>query len=400
MTRLLMLTSNRTGRGTYWRAMGFAEQLAKLDDYQVTLISIAPQKINTIQTRQMKQVTLVETPDLMPASGYDPLDSWRRIRWLKDKSFDLIHAFESRPVVIGPALFAKKRMNAPLITDWCDWFGKGGSVERRQSLVLRTFLRPIETFFEERFRPLAQGTTVINSILYKKALGLGIPDEQLLLLPNGANVNDIVPKEKRPLRRSLGLEVEAVYFAYTGSIFYEDAELMAQAFDQIITAVPAARLLIIGYCNVDIRSLVQYPTAVIQTGPLTYAQLADYVAAADIGFLPLCNNGANQGRFPMKAHDFMTAGVPLLVTDVGDLGDFIVHWQVGQVAADDPVQIMKVAEQMVANLPKLKSMGQHARQVSESHFSWPVVTQSLHKFYQDILKSHHQQPAHSSVSRS
>ena len=51
--------------------------------------------------------------------------------------------------------------------------------------------------------------------------------------------------------------------------------------------------------------------------------LVDYISACDIGWLTLCDSGANRGRFPMKTHDFMAAGVPLLVTDVGDLGEMV-----------------------------------------------------------------------------
>ena len=37
MTRLLMLTFNRVGKGTYWRAMGYAKELVPLG-YEVTLV--------------------------------------------------------------------------------------------------------------------------------------------------------------------------------------------------------------------------------------------------------------------------------------------------------------------------------------------------------------------------
>ncbi len=71
------------------------------------------------------------------------------------------------------------------------------------------------------------------------------------------------------------------------------------------------------------KALVKHPQQVIQTGQISYATLADYVAVADIGLLTLSNTGANQGRFPMKLHDFMAAGVPVVVTNVGDLGTFV-----------------------------------------------------------------------------
>ncbi len=258
MTKLLMILYNRVGRGTYWRALGYAGQLAQNHKYEVTIMAISPKPIGRIQTQkqalsseqtaQTGSVTIVKTPDLMPASGYDPYDSIQRLLWLRGKEYDLIHAFECRPVVILPALYAQRIVGTPLITDWCDWFGRGGSVERRTTPLLRAALRQTETFFEERFRPSTAGTTVINTILQSKALALGIPREKILLLHNGANINEITPKDKSELRVKYQLPLDGPIFAYTGAIFNDDAQLMAQTFDLIVEQIPTARLLMIGYC--------------------------------------------------------------------------------------------------------------------------------------------------------
>lgn len=385
MTRLLMVAFNRVGRGTYWRALGFAEQLVQNHGYDVMLIAVAAKPIRKINERTVNGVTLVETPDLMPTSGYDPYDTLLRINWLRGKRFDLIHAFEARPIVIYPALFAQRQSGAPLLTDWCDWFGTGGSVERRDGTLLKTILRPTETYFETHFRPKTAGTTVINRVLQRMAVDLGIDPADTLLLPNGANVVDFAPREKRPLRQKYNLPLDAPLFAYTGAIFADDAALMAQTFDQICQQLPEARLLIIGYSNIDIPSLVKNPDRVIQTGPVSYPELTEYVALADVGLLTLCNNGANQGRFPMKVHDFMAAGVPVLVTEVGDLGDFVRQWQLGNVAVDEAGALAETAVSLIQDKEKLVFYGRNARHIAETEFAWPHVTRKLHQFYEKIL---------------
>ncbi|MCA9973288.1 MAG: glycosyltransferase, partial [Anaerolineales bacterium] len=316
---ILMPLFNRVGKGTYWRALGFATELARLG-MDVTLLAVAANRRRGFAEQQVDGVRVVETPDLHPRSGYDPWDALNRMAWVWPRPFDLIHAFETRPVNILPALLARRRHRAPLFTDWCDWFGRGGSVEQRPNPLLRALLRPAETFFEERFRPGATGTTVINTTLLHKARALGIPDERLLLLPNGANVSGIRPQPLAAVRRKLGLPVDALLLGYTGAMFVEDAALMAAAFDQIHAARPDARLLLIGYGNVAVEEMVADKTAVFRTGPIPFAALADYVAACDAGWLPLADNAANRGRFPMKIHDFMAAGRPLIVSDVGEMG--------------------------------------------------------------------------------
>lgn len=384
MTKLLFLSSNLVGKGTYWRALGFGKELAKRG-YDITLLAISQDKKFQFVERLVNGVRLIETPDLFPRSGYDPWGTFLRISFLRHKSFDLIHAFESRPVVIGPALYVQKQQRIPLIMDWCDWFGQGGSVEERANPIVRTILRPIETFFEERFRCQANGTTVINTLLQQKARSLGIPQEQILMLPNGADISNTHPQDKHRLRQKLGLPKTASIIAYTGSMFQADAQLMAASFNRIIQHNPATRLLLVGYTNVAVEKLVNNPDNVIRTGKVTYAQLRDYVIASDLGWLPLSNIGANRGRFPMKLNDFMSAERPVMVTNVGDLGSIVQKYDIGRVSIDTPESVAQVTLNLLQDTAVMDELGKKARNIAETVYAWPVVTQKLHHYYQKIL---------------
>jgi glycosyltransferase involved in cell wall biosynthesis len=382
---LLYLLFNQIGKGTYWRGLGFAQELAK-QHYNSTVIAVSPNHKRGIREQKIGDVTLIETPDLYPRSGYDLWDILNRIVCLRKKRFDIIHAFETRPVNIFPALFSQKKDSSILVTDWCDWFGRGGSVEQRKNPVLRHFLRPIETYFEEGFRNKTDGTTVINTVLKRKAIALGIPPEKILHLPNGANVTEIKPQDKSSIRNHLGLPLDVPILAYTGAIFRGDAQLMANAFEKIYLAYPQAKLLLIGYNNVEIETwLPEAKDGIIRTGQIPFNKLTDYIAAADIGWLPLMNTGANQGRFPMKLFDFMTAARPVVVTDVGDVGEFVQSKQVGLVASDETSAFVQATLKLIQNQELQLEMGGNGRFVAENELAWPIVTKKLDTFYQSIL---------------
>ena len=383
MNRLLMVSFNQMGKGTYWRAFGFGQELARRG-YDVTLLAVSPRQKHRFVEHCSSGVRVVETPDLHPRSGYDLWDMLARIGWLHGKYFDLVHAFEARPVVIAPSLYLRKLRNVPLVMDWCDWFGRGGSVEERPNPIVRTLLRPVETFFEEKFRRQATATTVINSVLCEKAIRLGIPAGQITLLPNGANVTEIRPQNRDEVRRRLGLPAEVPIVAYTGAIFHRDAALMAATFNKIQASLPATRLLLIGYFNVEIERLLPDSTAVIRTGPVNYAQLADFVAAGDVGWLPLRDSGANRGRFPMKINDFIAAGRPLVVTDVGDVGTLVRENQIGWAVEDRPGPLARATLELLASPRLCREMGQRARHLAETEFAWPVVTNRLESLYLDV----------------
>ena len=391
MLRILMLVCNLPGGGTYLRALALGQGLSARG-HSVTLVATSRTRRKGFDVRLVKGVSVVEAPDLLPGSlrsGWDPWGATARIAWLRESDFDLVHAFENRPVNLLPALYFRHRRGLPILSDWCDWFGRGGSVEERPSALVRTLLRPVETFLEEKPRRHTCGLTVINTVLRDKAMALGVPRERILLLPNGASVQEIRPSDRRQARQHLGLPLNAKLIAYPGAIFRQDAQLMAQAFDRIHAAQPKAMLLLVG-CNVAVEELVQSPESVIRAGPVNYLVLGDYLAACDLGWLPLRDSGANRGRFPMKLHDFLAAGRAVVATDVGDIGGLLRRTQVGRVAPDEPEALAEAVLALLADDRERGRLGRNARHVAETEYAWPLMAERLERFYMDILSG---QPA-------
>jgi glycosyltransferase involved in cell wall biosynthesis len=389
LLRIAMPVFTLVGKGTYWRALALGQELVARG-HEVSLLAISPKRRRGFDIRDARGVTVVETPDLLPGSlrsGWDPWDALARIAWLRERTFDLVHAFENRPVALLPALYLRQKQNLPLVSDWCDWFGRGGSVEERPNPLVRAILRPVETFFEEIPRSRADGVTVINTILRQKAVALGIWSERILLLPNGANVEEIRPGDQAEARRRLGLPLNVRLIAYTGAIFRQDAQLMAAAFDRIRAARPDTRLLLVGYCNIAIEELVQVPEAVIRTGPVSYQTLADYLVACDLGWLPLRNSGANRGRFPLKLNDFMAAGRAIAATDVGDIGNMLRQEPIGRLVRDEPDALAKAVLVLLNNPRQLERMGKHARHLAETEFTWGQSADQLESFYYKVLEA-------------
>ncbi len=386
--KILLILFGWVGKGTYWRALRFGEQLARRG-HSVTLMVTSRDRRSGIQQHHKNGITFVEMPDLFKGSLRSGWDAWNilnRIHWLRNQTFDLVHAFETRPTSLFPALYLKNQKQIPLILDWCDWFGRGGSVEERPNPLIRNSLRPVETFFEERFRNRADGTTVINSVLRQKALELGVPPESMFMLPNGADIEGVKPQSRTKIRQVMGFPLDVKILAYTGAIFWRDAQLMAAAFNQIHHRQPDTRLLLIGYFNINIEPLLENPAALIQIGSVNYTQLTDYIAAADIGWLPLRNSGANRGRFPMKLHDFMAAGRPVVVTDVGDLGKLVKRTSIGRVAMDTPDHLAHETLNLLNNPLERQAMERRARNLAETEFSWPKLTAGLERFYHQVLQ--------------
>lgn len=384
-----MLLYVQAHKGTYWRALHFARHLTQAG-HRVTLMAMSPQNRIRLRVSEVEGVTLVEAPDALWGSlrsGWDPWEIFRRCAWLRNRSFDLIHAFETRPTVLLPALYLRHRHQIPLIMDWADWFGRGGSVEERTNPLVRTVLRPVETFFEERFRTQADATTVICSTLRTKAVGLGVSPDTITLLRDGADVEGIQPLARDRCRRELGLSLDVPLIGYVGAIFYRDASLMARAFNQIHEAMPAARLLLIGYVNFPLATLVTAPDAVLSTGFVSYADLNRYLCACDVCWLPLRDSGANRGRWPMKLNDYMAAGRPTVATAVGDVAQVIKMHEIGLLAKDRSKDHAQQILALLSDRERCIHLGQRARHIAEEVFAWRLVAAELEKVYERVLSN-------------
>lgn len=386
-----MLLFNTAGKGTYWRALYLARALARRG-HTLTVLATSRRNRLRFDARSDVQdgVTLVETPDLLSGplrSGWDPWNALSRIGWARGKQFDLVHAYECRPVVIFPALYWQRLRNARLVIDWCDWFGRGGSVEERPSWLMRTALRPVETFFEEHFRTWANGTTVINSLLRRRAVALGVPPETILDMPNGCNVEELRPMPRHEARRALGWPEDALIIGYIGAIFQRDAVLMAQAFDRIHQAEPKAQLLLAGYCNVDVQDMVAASQAVRRTGRIRYDEINQYLGACDVCWIPMRDTEANRGRYPLKINDYMAVGRPVVVTEVGDIPDLVRRGEFGLLSADQPDDLASQVLALLHDPARRETMGQRARQLAEDEFTWDRIGGRVEEFYASLQPS-------------
>ncbi|MBA3533116.1 MAG: glycosyltransferase [Ardenticatenales bacterium] len=389
--RVAMLVFNEVGRGTYFRALGFARALAARG-HQLSVLAMSRTARWKVTERTEEGVRIVEFPDWLWGplrSGWDPVETLARLRWLSHEPFDVVHAFESRPTVIVPALYATRQHRAALVMDWCDWFGAGGSVEMRPNPLVRTVLRPVESWFEEHFRTQAAGTTVINSVLRDKALALGVAPESILWLPNGADSHRLRPIPRAEARQRLGLPHEPLLIGYVGSAFPVDLDLMGAAFDRLHALRPGVKLLRLGQHTYPLLAHLRDTEALLEPGYLSEEALNLHLAACDLFWLPLVNTGANRGRMPAKLLDYLCIGRPVVATRVGDIETLFEQEKLGRLADDTPEDVVR---QTLALLDEEPTAHQHyhltGQRLIRECFNWDRQAGRLEHHYFSALRHH------------
>ena len=379
---LLFLNHNVIGRGTYVRAFNLARELVRRG-HDVTLVTTSEASRLQPLRSERDGVDVIEAPDLSwgPArTGWDPFNTIRRMQLLRGQRFDLVHAFDSRPAVVLPALAKCGRSDTPLVMDWADWWGRGGRIAERSGWAVRTFFGPIETWFEEAFRLRAAGATTICSALGERLIALGYPAERILHLPNGCGAPDALPN-RAAARTALGLSTDERVLLHVGVIMRPDLRLLLDAFRSARAQAGELRLVFVGATG---RGAAELTGEGIQhTGFVSDEQLSMWLAAGDAGLLPMRDTIGHRGRWPSKLSDYMRAGLPTIVTAVGDVGRLVQEHAMGWSTAPTP-QAFGDAMVQAARNPDAAARGLNARGLASGALSWRSMADRLELFYSQV----------------
>lgn len=373
--------------GTFVRCLALARELVKRG-HETTLVTTSPTARWRVRRLTRDGIAVFEFPAVLPGrvrSGWDPVDTLRRMVGTIRGEFgqpDIIHAFDSRPTVILPALMLARQARAPLVMDWADWWGRGGTIESRDTGRLTRFaVRGPETWFEEAFRKRATRTTVISTALAARARGLGVLRDSITVLPQGCDAGTIVPIDVVEARRRCGLPEGAPVAGYEGSLLKDDALLLIRLFMSLREVDQRVQLLLIGDPGVGLPQL----PGLVRAGFVPRDRLSDYLGACDLFLLPLSDTVANRGRWPSKINDYMSSGRPTVATPVGDLECLFSRHEVGLLGSDHDGSFVAACLRLLADSTARARIGHNARLLAETEFSWARACDVLIGVYHEAL---------------
>jgi glycosyltransferase involved in cell wall biosynthesis len=308
---------------------------------------------------------------------------------LEDKEYDIVHGFESRPLVSIPALFLRKRKHVPLIFTWADWFGRGGKGKNRGK-ILSLVMAPLETFFEERIYPRADGLIAMGKPLAERARNLGISNERIKVLLHGSDVLGIAPLPEGKAREEFPfLPREGAILGYLGALPAENAGLLFQAFDIFRARYGAkAKLILIGNSKLNWRRYA--PDAcrpdVVDSGWTSYEVISRYLSACDLLLLPIKKTYATDSVWPSKLNDYLAAGKPIVATRLRVYADLIERSGAGRLSADSPEAVAEECLSLMKDPDLRITMGRRARDYAVRELDWERLVDKLEEFYLGIIE--------------
>jgi glycosyltransferase involved in cell wall biosynthesis len=392
--KVLLLVHNQQGTGPYPKVLEQAEALHSVGCRVTLLCTSRTARLHMSQTEQ-HGVRILAAPDLLWGSLRQGVDLWntlRRMGFVGRESFEVIHAIDSRPVVILPALWGKWRLRAPLVMSWWDLFGDGGTARDRWGAVYSKTLGVLEGAFEVSFRRFADRSTVISSHLYERLVATGYPPEHILLQRVGCDTRAYGPSDKLVARAALGLPPHATILCYVGALALPDRTLLVDSLALVARHYGRELLtLMVGTQEFDARFPGHLDVRWTSRQPLP--AVYRYIAAADLCLLPMCESPANRARWPSKTADYFNSGRPVVATKVSDFEQLYAEHNLGYLAERSTPNAYAEALLRALNAPsEWEAIGRSCRRFAEHCLDSRVLAQQLVGLYEEAHRTHGVRP--------
>jgi glycosyltransferase involved in cell wall biosynthesis len=421
--RILILCHNLIERGNYFRALKFALFLAN-KGHDVTFI---PSSYRWYKPNRYKKgnLQIIESPSysfiIGRDDGWSPLGILYRIGIILRKKFDIVYGFSHKPVDFIPAFFSRLFRGSYYISDWCDWWGKGGllsmiksyrdknpKISRFRKMILSLY-ESMEASLEQYVPKRAHLVTVICKALYQRALDIGIPRERILHLISGADLDNIKPMNKQKARDAIRLSSylpprengkDWIVLGYTAN-YHLDEHLLLETFSRVCSKMKNVLLLVVGpefrikesqmaEWGIEIRDASFQETStrecqIIHFGRKPFKDIPLFLAASDILLLPLSDIVYNKGRWPHKIGDYLSSGRPVVVNDVGDIPDLIRGKNAGFVAEPNPEDFPEKIIRLIRERDYWDENGKNARNIAETQLNWETICNKLYTRLRESL---------------
>lgn len=293
----------------------------------------------------------------------------------ESKDCDLIHCFKPLPWSYFPSLFLKFLCKKPLVLDIEDLDYYPVSLKKRFSLPAIT----------TNMTGLADAIVVQSRQLQKKFGGVQIHTGTDTEMCN-PNVDGSEIKEKYNLTDSFTI-------VNVGSLRkYKGIDIILEAVSQLNDERIKVFLVGIDEATMDSYSkdiINSYKKKIgkqmILAPPQPFSEMPKFLAASDLVILPHKHYGPWRGfEIPARLYDAMAMGMPVIVSNMGDLPEII--GDAGIVIPDGDINACKNAILQIMNDNQLaKKLGTMARKRCVEQYSWDVLKKKILEVYESVM---------------
>ncbi len=316
--------------------------------------------------------------------------SWRALRVALEIQPDIIHAHIHESALIGSVI--GRLLRVPVIFDY------QGSLT--SEMVDHGFLNPNGYIYkpmrwlEQRINSMADAVITSShnaaNVLREQ---WNFPSARLYTVGDSVNTDRFKPANNTPeaqaererIRQQLGIPPNRRVVVYLGLLAeYQGTNILLEAAQSVIKALPDVHFLIMGYP--DVRSYQALAQAlgvaehVTMPGRILYKDAHAYLALGDVAVAPKMSATEGAGKIP----NYMAMGLPIVTFDtpvskeiLGSAGFYARFGDKESLAAE----IIQALE----NREHAQHVGQLARQKAIADHSWELAAYQIESVYERVL---------------
>lgn len=294
--------------------------------------------------------------------------------------YDFVYA-TSPPLFVGGAALALSFLRRiPLVFEVRDLWPESavalGELENARAISLAERL-------EWRCYQHAKRIVVVTGGIRDRLLARGVPEEKLILIPNGANVELFRPQPERArvLGQSLGLGNRFV-------VLYAGIHGIAQGLEHVVQAaellqdVPEIHFVFVGEGPVKTKLVEQSQKLglinVLFHSEVPREEMPAWLSLASVAIVPLRNADIFSGAVPSKIFDAWACGCPTIVAISGEAKLLTERSGAGMwVEPEDPMALSEATELLLRDDYLRRQMSENARRFVCTNYSRQVQVQQL-----------------------
>lgn len=246
-----------------------------------------------------------------------------------------------------------------------------------------------QKFWVRRFIPSLDGLIAVSKETRALALGKNIPDEKIVVIPNGVNPEALQKEYSRTdLAKLLGRDLTETHVLLTvGRLAKRKG--MEWFIRNVLPTLPTSVLYVIsgdGIERANIESAVretQSEERVLLLGRVSDTDRNILLNTVDIFVQPNIHIDGDMEGFGIAVIEATVCGRPVIASNIEGLKDAIVQNENGiLVASGDASAFRDVILDFVSHPEKRQELGIRARQYTETHYHWNTIA----RLYVETLK--------------
>ena len=238
----------------------------------------------------------------------------------------------------------------------------------------------------------ADAVFVITEALRREMAGRGVPEQKMMVLPNGVHVEQFSPRE-RDRELEVGLRVAGkLVIGYAGGLVdYEGLDLLLDAVADLKASRSDFHAVIVGDGHYE-RVLRAYADrlrlddVVTFTGRVSHDEIGRYLSLFDIVPFPRLPLPVCELISPIKPFESMAMQKPVVVSSVAALTEIVRDGVTGLVfRKGDSADLARTIERLLDSPDLRASLGRGAREWVVAERDWSTIVETVDTTYRAVL---------------